>query len=401
MIAQICEPRGGAHFGTSTETMVVRTLVLEVCMSGKGLSGVEDGSAPSPRLCHLIKWPDFDGYGFNLHAEKAKTGQYIGKVDADSPAQLAGLREGDRIIEVNLVNISNENHRQVVERIKSIPNETKLLVIDETADKWYKENKVIVKSTQSNVVHYKTPVPRPLNDNNNAVDDNNDRNDTQPNHLNPAADVSAGLSGVEDGSAPSPRLCHLIKWPDFDGYGFNLHAEKAKTGQYIGKVDADSPAQLAGLREGDRIIEVNLVNISNENHRQVVERIKSIPNETKLLVIDETADKWYKENKVIVKSTQSNVVHYKTPVPRPLNDNNNAVDDNNDRNDTQPNHLNPAADVSAVEVVDVANGLQNGDNDSHSTVESIPMKADIEVIDIKTNGSVNAVNGNDRKDSLG
>ncbi|CAG2119860.1 unnamed protein product [Medioppia subpectinata] len=90
----------------------------------------EELSAPSPRLCHLIKRPDFDSYGFKVQ-EKAETGHYIGKVNADSPAQLAGLREGDRIIEVNCVNISNESHRQVVERIKLIPNETKLLVIDE------------------------------------------------------------------------------------------------------------------------------------------------------------------------------------------------------------------------------------------------------------------------------
>ena len=117
--------------------------------------------------------------------------------------------------------------------------------------------------------------------------------------------------------APCPRLCHIIKWPDFDGYGFNLHAEKNKSGQFIGKVDDDSPAVLAGLREGDKIIEVNFVNISNENHRQVVERIKSITNETRLLVLDEAADKWYRERKIVVKSSQSNVIFFRTTVPRP------------------------------------------------------------------------------------
>lgn len=117
--------------------------------------------------------------------------------------------------------------------------------------------------------------------------------------------------------APCPRLCHLIKWPDFDGYGFNLHAEKSKSGQFIGKVDDNSPAVLAGLREGDKIIEVNFVNISNENHRQVVERIKSITNETRLLVVDEAADKWYRERKIVIKSTQPNVICYRTTVPRP------------------------------------------------------------------------------------
>lgn len=87
-----------------------------------------------------------------------------------------------------------------------------------------------------------------------------------------------------------PRLCHVVKRADFDGYGFNLHAEKGKPGQYIGKVDDNSPAESAGLRQGDRILEVNGQNISSETHKQVVERIKVIPNHTKLLVIDPKAD---------------------------------------------------------------------------------------------------------------
>jgi len=73
-------------------------------------------------------------YGFNLHAEKGRVGQYIGKVDEASPAELAGLRQGDRIIEVNSVNIDNESHKQVVERIKKVANHTTLLVIDPKAD---------------------------------------------------------------------------------------------------------------------------------------------------------------------------------------------------------------------------------------------------------------------------
>lgn len=85
------------------------------------------------------------------------------------------------------------------------------------------------------------------------------------------------------------RLCHVIKRDDFDGYGFNLHAEKGKPGQYIGKVDDDSPAEVAGLKQGDRIIEVNGVNIGNETHKQVVQRIKAIACEVRLLVIDPLA----------------------------------------------------------------------------------------------------------------
>lgn len=82
------------------------------------------------------------------------------------------------------------------------------------------------------------------------------------------------------------RLCHIMKWDHFDGYGFNLHAEKGKAGQYIGKVDDGSPAEAAGLRQGDRILEVNGESIANKTHKQVVEAIKGLPNETKLLVVD-------------------------------------------------------------------------------------------------------------------
>jgi membrane-associated protease RseP (regulator of RpoE activity) len=117
--------------------------------------------------------------------------------------------------------------------------------------------------------------------------------------------------------APPPRLCHLVKWPDFDGYGFNLHGEKTKPGQYIGKVDKDSPAELAGLRANDKIIEVNDTNIANENHKQVVQRIKAVPNETKLLVVDEKTDQYYKAKNIVVTGSMPNVIYKKTPVPRP------------------------------------------------------------------------------------
>ncbi|XP_023299570.2 Na(+)/H(+) exchange regulatory cofactor NHE-RF1 [Lucilia cuprina] len=82
------------------------------------------------------------------------------------------------------------------------------------------------------------------------------------------------------------KLCHIVKRPDFDGYGFNLHSEKAKPGQFIGKVDANSPAEAAGLKEGDRIIEVNGVAINSETHKQVVQRIKAIAGEVRLLLVD-------------------------------------------------------------------------------------------------------------------
>lgn len=86
------------------------------------------------------------------------------------------------------------------------------------------------------------------------------------------------------------RLCLLIKRDNFSGYGFHLHAEKGKPGQFIGKVDPDSPAEDAGLRQGDRIIQVNHVAINQETHKEVVERIKALEQEVSLLVLDASQD---------------------------------------------------------------------------------------------------------------
>lgn len=92
------------------------------------------------------------------------------------------------------------------------------------------------------------------------------------------------LTMAGNGTAGAPRLCLVRKVPTFDGYGFNLHAEKGKPGQYIGKVDEGSPAETAGLKRGDRILEVNGAPIAGESHKQVVARIKERADEAELLV---------------------------------------------------------------------------------------------------------------------
>ncbi|XP_012269988.1 Na(+)/H(+) exchange regulatory cofactor NHE-RF1 [Orussus abietinus] len=125
------------------------------------------------------------------------------------------------------------------------------------------------------------------------------------------------MSSLKGDRVPSARLCHIVKWDDFDGYGFNLHAEKGKngqfSGQFIGKVDEGSPSQAAGLKQGDRIVEVNEINIANETHKQVVERIKAFPTETKLLVVDQEADEYFKANNIVIRGSMANVKVIKTP----------------------------------------------------------------------------------------
>ena len=139
--------------------------------------------------------------------------------------------------------------------------------------------------------------------------------------------------------APAPRLCHVIKRDPEEGFGFNLLANKNEPGQYIGTVDAGSVAEASGLKQGDRLVEVNWVNVTQQTHKevilltignwkknprnvaegneigdiQVVERIKAVANETTLLVIDASGLAYYNERNITITSTQFNVQVITTP----------------------------------------------------------------------------------------
>lgn len=170
-----------------------------------------DEARPKARLCHLKKWPHFQGYGFNLHAERSRLGQHIGKVDANSPAESAGLREGDRIIEVNYVNISNENHQQVVKRIRSgldydgvtHDDEVLLLVVDRQADEWFKTRGIVVRSTSGpdQIVRMSTAsTTTPPNDEEESPVAANDHN----NNHQVVSELKTPLSAQQLQSQPSP-----------------------------------------------------------------------------------------------------------------------------------------------------------------------------------------------------
>ncbi len=113
----------------------------------------ENNNVPAPRLCVLHIWPDFQGYGFNLHSKSGKPGQFIGTVEPNSPAQDAGLKEGDHIVEVNGASVEESSHAQVVTRIKAQPNTVSLLVVDPATEKYFKRRSIMVKSDIPNIKH--------------------------------------------------------------------------------------------------------------------------------------------------------------------------------------------------------------------------------------------------------
>ena len=72
------------------------------------------------------------------------------------------------------------------------------------------------------------------------------------------------------------RICRIKKRKNFNGYGFNLETKTENRCQNIGIVDPNSPACIAGLKGGDKIIEINNINIEFFNHDQIVKLIKGL-----------------------------------------------------------------------------------------------------------------------------
>ena len=116
---------------------------FEIYFSSTAASSVSVPEESRPRVCTVYKWSDFQGYGFQLNAGGDKPGNYIGEVDADSPASHAGLREGDRIVEVNDSFAYTDSHSAVVGLITSVPSQVKLLVVDKVADGMLDNNMTI------------------------------------------------------------------------------------------------------------------------------------------------------------------------------------------------------------------------------------------------------------------
>jgi PDZ domain len=125
------------------------------------------------------------------------------------------------------------------------------------------------------------------------------------------------LASLADYDRYQARLCRLKIWPDFSGYGFNLHADRTKMGQFIGKVDAGSPAEESGLREGDRIMEVNGVSVVGKNHAEVVGLVKSRIGEVDMLVVDPETDEHYQSHNVTVHGAMPGVITITCPHNNP------------------------------------------------------------------------------------
>uniref|UniRef100_A0A8C3WW51 PDZ domain containing 1 n=1 Tax=Catagonus wagneri TaxID=51154 RepID=A0A8C3WW51_9CETA len=215
-------------------------------------------SSFNPRECKLSK-QEGQSYGFFLRIEKDTDGHLVRVVEKGSPAEKAGLQDGDRVLRINGVFVDKKEHMEVVDLVRKSGNSVTLLVLD--GDSYEKAMKKQV--------------------------DLKELGQSQESSLN-----DKKLPSVMNGGAQTwtqPRLCYLVK--EGGSYGFSL---KTVQGQIVKDIDSGSPAEEAGLKNNDLVVAVNGECVESLDHDGVVEMIRKGGDQTSLLVVDKETDNIYK-----------------------------------------------------------------------------------------------------------
>jgi len=243
-------------FAKPTMTDFIEKRMASMKISEKK-SEKEEEMIPMPRLCHLTK--DQHSYSFYLRDEEGH--HLLEQVEEGGAAHKAGVREGDYIVEVNGSSILDENHDEVVNRIRERKNSVTFLVVDDCARRYFSKKGVIITAkllkSAGEAAEASEPPPQPR----------------------------ANLL--------KPRLCYLTKDRTF---GFHLNSETTgpRPGQYVRQVAEGGVADVAGVKEGDRIIEINGENIEQKEHKEVVAMIVASGTKVNFLMVDEETDLHYR-----------------------------------------------------------------------------------------------------------
>uniref|UniRef100_A0A8C0GWX4 PDZ domain containing 1 n=1 Tax=Chelonoidis abingdonii TaxID=106734 RepID=A0A8C0GWX4_CHEAB len=223
-------------------------------------------SAFQPRECIVTK-QEGESYGFYLRIEKNKLGHLIRNVEEGSPADRAGLNDGDRILRVNGLFVDKEEHAQVVELVKRSGNSVTVLILDEASyEKAEKEGVNFEELGQKQTTQQQKEQPP----------------------------VTNGVTTP----VPQPRLCYLVK--ERKSYDFSLKTTVGQKGVFIIGLSPQGVAAKAGVQHNDRLIEVNGKNVENDKHEEVVEKVKKSGNHVVFLLSDNETDQYYSNHQMML-----------------------------------------------------------------------------------------------------
>uniref|UniRef100_A0A1A8Q6M4 Protein scribble homolog n=2 Tax=Nothobranchius rachovii TaxID=451742 RepID=A0A1A8Q6M4_9TELE len=235
---------------------------LETCPSG-----------PRQRLSTCLIRND-KGLGFSIAGGKASTpyrtgdtGIYISRIAEGGAAHRDGtLRVGDRVISINGVDMTEAKHDQAVALLTGTSPTIALLVErDPTAPGG--------SPSQSRRRAHSPPPPEP------SDSPDQEEEGLQGNHLGrmedeyPIEEVALVKSG-------GPLGLSIVGGSDHASHPFGIN----EPGVFISKVIPQGLACQSGLRVGDRILEVNTIDLRHATHQEAVRALLANKQEIRMLV---------------------------------------------------------------------------------------------------------------------
>ncbi|KAI5107035.1 Na(+)/H(+) exchange regulatory cofactor NHE-RF3 [Silurus meridionalis] len=216
-------------------------------------------AGPKPRVIVLSKH-EGQSYGFYLRIEEGEEGHLVRALEMGGPAELAGLKDGDRIIRVNGTFVDNLEHNQVADLVRKSGLTVTFHVLGEEIYQQAKSSGINLAEQQA----CSSP--------------------SQP-----------SMNGV---CAPSPKLKLCLLQKSSSGFGFSIKSTKGENEMFMMDVIVGGVADKAGVKAGDRLVEINGENVETATHDQAVEKIKASGNSVMFLLVDEETDKYYKNKRI-------------------------------------------------------------------------------------------------------
>lgn len=135
---------------------------------------------------------------------------------------------------------------------------------------------------------------------------------------------TAKIKEIASHEAPVARLCRIRRFPTSLFYGFFLRGDPKKLGRvFVSDVTKNSPAAVCGLRDGDRIIEINGSPIDSLTYETILDKIKQhmALDDLELLVLDKKSVNWYRDRQYPITSrTLPTIIHIETIINDSSND---------------------------------------------------------------------------------
>lgn len=203
-----------------------------------------------PKTMRLTQGPH--GYGFLLRQERLPSGRLahmLREVDPCSPAEKAGMEDGDLLLAVNGEPVESSEHEYIVSLVRQSGQKVTLTCISLRGREFYE------KIALSPLLFYEEDILEQNEEN---------RQD--------------GITGR------GTRLCVLNK--EASGFGFSLGCVENEPGTFISQVAAGSSAERAGLCEGDVVVQVNGKVVEREYLKEVVRLIMCGGSSVRMLVLD-------------------------------------------------------------------------------------------------------------------